>query len=183
MTDRSVFLCVNHVISGVFKFSPRPLLNFPSHSSDSESLQKLFITSYPSDSRRAVFTKTPRRTQFSADLPEVFVQGDRIEWVTWLKRKEMDQLLVCHFRTRNVIQNTFSLNLYTWCQSLGDMGDWGSTLSPRTKTSRRSSDNWVPRGIVVNTVLFSRVTRKGCFVLVLFRESLEWFGEKMWTRP
>ena len=69
----------------------------------------------------AVFSKTPQGAQISPNLPEVFAQGDRVEWVTWLSYREIDQLLVCHFRTRNVVQNMFSSGFYAWRHSFGEL--------------------------------------------------------------
>ena len=74
----------------------------------------------------AVFTTTPRAAQFSPDLPEIFVQRGRVELVSRLKQREIDQLSVRHFRTRNVVQNTFSSGLYRWCQYLEELDDLGT---------------------------------------------------------
>ena len=55
-----------------------------------------------------------------------------------------------------------------------------STLSLRTKTSGKLSNNWSPRG-VVNTALSPRFTRVGCLFRTAWRliESLKRLGEKM----
>ena len=46
-----------------------------------------------------------------------------------IETEGLDQLLVHHYRTRNVVQNTFSLGLYTWRQLLGKLEDWGDNLN------------------------------------------------------
>ena len=65
---------------------------------------------------KMVFITTSQEAQLSPNLPEVFVRGDRVQWVMWLKLKEINQLLVRHFTTWNVVQNTLFSNLYTWRQ-------------------------------------------------------------------